>query len=408
MRRSRVTEIAALTVIALLALPGRAGSHGPANPGQVGAITMYRITDLGTLGGSFSRANAINSLGQIVGGSYNATPDPAMPGSHETRAFLWQHGVMTDLGTFGGADADQFGGNVTGATGINDKGQVVGGATYNAVIDPACGDENGAITCNHAFLWAKGKMTFLGTLKGVTSLGNSSSHANAINAHGQVVGDSFARVPDPNNSNAPGAPQIHAFLWTKGKMADLGTLPSPLNTYSQAFGINDRGQIVGESGFRDAEGHPFFWSKGVMTDIGTLGGPTGCAQAINNTGQVVGFADTTVPDSSNPGGFLSHAFLWAGGKAHDLGSYGKDTGSQANDVNNRGQIVGFSATNADFRAVLWQGGSIIDLNTRIPAHSGWKLNGANAINDRGQIVGTGVNPHGRNDAFLLTPKAQSK
>lgn len=73
-------------------------------------------------------------------------------------------------------------------------------------------------------------MTFLGTLKGVTSLGNSYSHANAINGHGQVVGDSFAPVPDPNNSNAPEAPQIHAFLWTN------------LNA---AFAINDRGQIVG-------------------------------------------------------------------------------------------------------------------------------------------------------------------
>jgi probable HAF family extracellular repeat protein len=198
-------------------------------------------------------------------------------------------------------------------------------------------------------------------------------------------------------------PQVHAFLWDRGVLTDLGALPGQLSTYSQAFAINDHGQVVGESGIRDSEGHPFVWSKGVMTDIGTLGGPTGSAQAINNKGQVVGYADTTVPDPSNPGGVISHAFIWAGGNAQDLGSDRKDAGSQANGINNHGQIVGFSVDNAGFRAVLWQGGTIIDLGTRIPAHSGWKLSGANAITDRGQIVGVGVNPHGRTDAFLLTP-----
>lgn len=401
--------LAALTAIALVALPGRVTAHGPADPGQAGAITMYRVTDLGTLGGSFSRANAINNLGQIVGGSYNAKPDPTTPGTNEVRAFLWNRGVLTDLGTFGGADADQFGGNVTGATGINDEGQVVGGATYNAVSDPACGDENGAITCNHAFLWAKGTMTFLGTLKGMTSLGNSYSHANAINAHGQVVGDSFARVPDPNDSVAPGAPQIHAFLWQRGKMTDLGTLPSPLNTYSQALGINDRGQIVGESGFRDAEGRPFFWSKGVMTDIGTLGGPTGFAIAINNKGQVVGGADTTKPDPSNPGHVLAHAFIWTGGRTRDLGTIPGEPGSEAHGINNRGQIVGLAGGGADgkLHAILWQNGTAHALDKLIPPHSGWSLGEADGINDRGQIVGYGANPQGRTDAFLLTPIAQS-
>jgi probable HAF family extracellular repeat protein len=395
--------MAALTVIALLTVPGRVAARGPAKAAEASAaIALYSITDLGTLGGSFSRANAINSRGQIVGGSYNRTPDPTIAGSNEVRAVLWDRGRKTDLGTLGGPDANQINGNVTGASGINDSGQVVGGATYNAEIDPACNSDaqQAGEACNHAFLWARGQLTFLGTLGGVTDMGNSFSLANAINDRGQIVGASFVKTPDPNN---PGKPQVHAFLWARGKMTELGALPGQLSTYSQAFAINDRGQVVGESGFRDAEGHPFIWSKGVMTDIGTQGGPTGCAQASNNEGQVVGFADTTVPDSSNPGRYLSHAFVWAGGKAQDLGRYGKDQDSQANSINDRDLIVGFSANNAGFRAVLWQGGSIIDLNTRIPAHSGWKLNGANAINDRGQIVGTGVNPHSRNDAFLLTP-----
>lgn len=400
---SRITTyLTALIVIALVALPGRAVAHEPAHQAQAGGTApMYRITDLGTLGGSFSVATAINNRGQIVGGSFNTKPDPTTPGSSEARAFLWNRGVMTDLGTLGGPDADRHIGNVTGATGIDDKGQIVGGATYNAVVDSACGDENGGEACNHAFLWAGGKMTSLGTLGGVSSLGNSFSIANAINAREQVVGFSFARVTDPNN---PGAPQVHAFLWSRGVMTDLGTLPRPLNTYAQALGINGRGQIVGESGNRDGAGHPFFWSKGVMTDIGTLGGPHGVANALNNKGQVVGLADTTIPDSNNASGVSWHAFLWAGGKARDLGTYGKDPGAQANGINNRGQIVGFSGDDASIiRALLWQNGAVIDLNTRLPAHSGWKLTAASAINDQGQIVGDGVNPHARQDAYLLTP-----
>src|SRR5580700_5382731 len=69
------------------------------------------ITDLGTLGGSFSYANGINASGQVVGFSTTA-------GDASVGAFLYSGGVMTHLGTFGGL--------VSGATGINASGQVVG------------------------------------------------------------------------------------------------------------------------------------------------------------------------------------------------------------------------------------------------------------------------------------------
>ena len=103
---------------------------------RVPASSGYEAIDLGTLGGS-SRAWAINNRGQVVGESTTDTG--------ERHAFLWEKGVMTDLGTLGGEEST--------ALGINDRGQVVGyGPTTTARY--------------HAFLWEKGVMTDLGTLGG--------------------------------------------------------------------------------------------------------------------------------------------------------------------------------------------------------------------------------------------------
>jgi len=384
------------TIMAILPL-----TPVPAHPAQAGSGTsIYSVTDLGTLGGPFSRANAINNQGQIAGGSLTAIPDPTNPGSTEVHPFLWQNGVMTDLGTLGGPDASyDFSGNVVGATGINERGQISGFATHNAVFDPMCGPDSehgrpAGGTCNDAFLWANGTMTDLGALGGVTGLGNSFSTANAINDRGQSAGGALTTIPFPFN---PALKQFHAALWDGGVARDLGTLPG--SRYSEAFGINDLGQVVGES-----RQHPFFWSQGVMTDVGTLEGPTGFALAINNLGQVVGGADTTIPDPSNPGGVLAHAFLWTGGQARDLGTIPSGSNSEAHGINNQGQIVGLECCAGDlFDALLWQNGTVVDLNTLIPASSGWYLAEADGINDRGQIVGWGLNPSGRFDAYLLTP-----
>ncbi len=129
-------------------------------------------TDLGTVGGSLSFAQAINENGQVAG--------------HSQHAFLWQDGVMTDLGTLGG--------DVSDAVDVNDEGQVVG----NSFTVPGL---NGHIP-QHAFIWQNGVMTDLG------ALGGTFSRAAAINDKGPVVDDTS--IASGNQARE------HAFLWEDG------------------------------------------------------------------------------------------------------------------------------------------------------------------------------------------------
>lgn len=118
---------------------------------------------------------------------------------------------------------------------------------------------------------------------------------------------------------------------------------------------------------------------------------------MNEAGQVVGWSQTA--DSV-------HAFLWEQGTMRDLGILPQGSYSRAHAINRYGLVVG----TADFddeidavHAVLWIDGKIVDLNTLLPPNSGWILEEARAINDRGQIVGQG-RIGGTIHAFVLTPE----
>ena len=229
-------------------------------------------------------------------------------------------------------------------TAVNAAGEIVG------VSDP-----DGFLCDNR-----RGVSIALGSLSGPSG----ATGPNAINASGQVVGWSLTTDE-----------QSHAFVWNKGVMTDLGTLPG--DDYSNAKGISDAGQVVGESTKLEGDLPPtsraFLWKKGVMVDLGTLPGMTwGVANAINARGQVVGASGTGWPGSD------AHAFLWENGKMTQLQSLG-GAGSRATSINAAGQIAGAAETSTgEWHAVVWRAGRVVDLGTGI----------ALAINNAGIVVGT--------------------
>ena len=80
----------------------------------------------------------------------------------------------------------------------------------------------------------------------------------AINDLGEITGD----------SDLPGDATGHAFLWRKGKMLDLGTLPGDYSSYANS--INNLSQIVGQSCDINGNCRPFLWENGNMIDLNTL------------------------------------------------------------------------------------------------------------------------------------------
>jgi probable HAF family extracellular repeat protein len=146
-----------------------------------------------------------------------------------------------------------------------------------------------------------------------------------------------------------------------------------------------------------------------MMDLGTLPGAPGFggfAWGINDLGEVVGETSTS---SGN-----IHAFLYSGGEMRDLGTLAGDeytfaNDSSAHDINDSGQIVGESATPSSpvpHHAFLYKDGQMQDLNDLIPTDSGLDLQSAWGINTDGQIVGW-ARKNGQTTAFLATPDTTS-
>lgn len=310
--------------------------------------------------------------------------------------------VVEDLGVLKGDTSSV-------AQGINEQGDVVGWS-----MGPA-GTRGFVFT-------AKGGMTALPGLPG-----RDRTVARDINDAGDIVG----------SANAGGVDLGRAVLWSLGSAQDLGTLGT--GAYSEAWGINNLGQIVGYSYVNGGSYHGFIYSPSTgMVDL-TPSSDTGFARDINEAGQVTGYKTAV-------GGY--HAFRWENGQFLDLGvlpgfahSFGwaiNDSGQVAGSsssasgnserfirftdqgglqnlggagehnvaqgINAEGTVVG-TAGNSAKRAVRFNDKTgLKDLNTLIDPSLGWVLLEATDINDSGTIVGYAFNNFtGQTHAVRLQP-----
>ena len=238
-----------------------------------------------------------------------------------------------------------------------------------------------------AFIWTQ----FAGR-KGLGKLtGGTSSYAGSINDLGAVTGtaDGPGAVisQDPAFPNQECSDLIQPFVWTRSKgMQGLGAVAPPdsevfFSDWCEEFpfygtGINDNRQIVGDVGLYATYQWGFLWTK--TGGISVFGGswPPAFVNAISNTGRIVGQNSQDVTDPLTI--FLGHATSWKNGVTTDLGTLGgaADMGypigysSSANGVNDLGQIVGWSTTEATNAVVLRLGR--IDACARDPMADEWR------------------------------------
>jgi probable HAF family extracellular repeat protein len=321
-------------------------------PGAKGA---YVVTDLGVLpSGTSSNGVAINTAGQITGN--------ANTGNSSAHAYVTTVGAgqLTDLGTLGGTTS--FG------VAINNHGVIVGESAVS-------GSQTVAMSVT-----APGTMQAFQLLTGWTN-----SFATGINDSGQVAG--YATI-------AGGVDR--AFFGTVGGTpTQMGTLGG---ANSLAFGINGQGVVVGYSDTSSGGTHAFTAINGVMTDLGGLGASnTSFGMAINDSGLVVGY-----------GGIAGayHAFVATGPNSLvDLSTLTGSGQSFAYGVDSAGDIVGTSSAvggGSHAFIVLAHTTQMLDLNLLLQNGAGWVLSQADGINNQGQIVGTGT-LNGQVHAFVLTP-----
>ncbi len=309
----------------------------------------------------------------------------------------------------GSLNLGTLGGNQSEAAAVNSAGNVAG-YSYNAQSYPRAFlwqptlDGTGHIVLNADGSY--GTMTDLGTLQ-ATPTYYGSSQAYGINQSGQIVGAAYTD-----------SGYTHAFLYDTS-MHDLGTLTTTGTGYgySYAYGLNDAGQVFGTASLDSGYTHAFLYD-GTMHDLGALDTryPQSYATGISTDGKVCGYS---YADDINATGDVQRAFIYDTA-IHDLGAlgaysygiYGSGTSqnSQAYAVNSSGQVVGFSY-NPSFgqRAFVSVNGFMYELDTLLtgPGSTGWQLQYAYGINNSGQITGYGTNPDGYTHAYLLTPAAAS-
>ncbi len=247
---------------------------GPNNTGFINLGFIWengQMQALSTLGGNNGFATGANSRGDVVGWAENTTQDATCvpPQVLQFRPVVWEkkHHQIRELPLVPGDTSGA-------ATGINEQGEAVG-------ISGICDQAVGRYTARHAIIWDKHG--------GVTDIGNLGAlwwnTPTNINQRGDVVG--FAGAPNDPDGNF-----LQAFIWTaKDGMRPLGFLPG--DVHSEAYGINEKRQVVGLSCDADGNCRAFIWEDGLMKDLNDLKPASYTAlleqaRDINEAGEIAG------------------------------------------------------------------------------------------------------------------------
>jgi probable HAF family extracellular repeat protein len=289
-------------------------------------------TDLGNLGIASAQALAVNDEGQITGVAAAGSTSVGHP-------FLWENGVMKDLGLPAG---------FTTARGeaINNLGQIAGYAMVQV---------NG-VWSSRAFVWSSSSGYQL--LPGRN--GATSNQAMAINDNGVVAGTSGG----------------HAVVWINGAVTDIHTFPSGA---SSAWDVNSQGEVVGTYWAPGSQGEAFKWTATTgMQLVRTMSGSIGEALGINDSGVIVGWGAV-------PGTTTNSAYVNRGGVPENLGISG-GANSASMKVSIHGQIAGRAGST---KAALWHSdGSMIVLHPP----RGVGTSEAYDVNANGWVVGKMIIP----------------
>jgi probable HAF family extracellular repeat protein len=283
--------------------------QGEEYQGFLYSASQHSPTDVGSLGGNITAACAINDAGQVTGYSQD--------GNGNYLAFLFSRDQpMASLGTLDNASTSE-------AFGINKRGAVVG--------DSQSGELN-----HRPVLFAKNSVQDLGL--GGSNDPDALETAYAINDAGQIVG---------RHSN--GKNIFHAFVLLDGNMTDLRTLGG---TNGEALAINKSGTVAGDSDTTEGSTHGFVFEHSELKDLGTLPGfeTASYARGINNSGDIVGESDSA--DQKRAFLYTKKQLIELDRLAENLAEAGFKSLDVAYGINDKGSIVGYGTTSDDLKAAF--------------------------------------------------------
>lgn len=309
------------------------------------APPQYKLTLLGSGSSSNTR---INNDGLVAG----VLQDPV---SNALRAYLWKDGVYTMLDTPI---------NHVSAISANGKiaGEVINYDAENYLARPAV-YANGATNMVPAPIMPLDHYNYL----------------SGINSAGKVAGTQYI--------NSEG----YAYTSVNGVTTLLGALGG---SHSYVGGMNEAGVVVGSAQLADGDYHMFRHDGSGMVDLGVLSdGRSASANDINDAGVVVG-SDLAGEDSATH----HRAVIYKDGVMQPLGTFAPGVHSWAMAINNHGQVIG----NGNF-SFLVSDGTTYNLNSLLPANSGFRVDAVYDINDSGQITGTACAVSGGCFGMLLSP-----